>query len=49
MPVSFPMRRGCVENEVVLDLDDLQLHADQSLDRSKIIELVMITERQGNT
>ena len=49
MPVSLPMRRGCVEREVGFVVDDLQLHADQSLDRSKVIELVVITERQGNT
>ncbi len=48
MPVSFPMRRGCVANEVGLDLDDIQLHADQSLNRSKVIELLVITERKGN-
>ena len=42
------MRRGCVEREVGCVLDGLQLHADQSLDRSKVIELLVITERKGN-
>ena len=49
MPISLPMRRECVEREVGFVVDDLQLHADQSLDRSKVIELVVITERHGNT
>jgi hypothetical protein len=49
MPASFPMRRRCTEREVGLVLDDLQLHANQSLDRSKVIQLVVITERHGTT
>ncbi|MEE8147855.1 MAG: hypothetical protein V3T24_09645, partial [Longimicrobiales bacterium] len=49
MPASFPMRHRCVERKVWFVLDDLQLHADQSLDRSQVIELVVITERHGNT
>ncbi len=43
------MRRGCADGEVGFVLDDLQPHADQSLDRSKAVELVVITERHGNT
>ena len=42
------MRCGHVENEVWVVLGDLQLLADQSLDRSKVIELLVITERKGN-
>ena len=48
MPVSLPTRRGGVESEVGFVLDDIQLHADQSLDRPKVIELLVITERKGN-
>jgi hypothetical protein len=48
MSVLFPMRRGGVENEVGLVLDDIQSHADQSLDRADIIELLVIAERKGD-
>ena len=48
MHATFPMRRGCVDDEVELVLDDIQPHPDQSLDRSKVIELLVITERKGN-
>ena len=36
-------------NEVGIVLDDIKLHVDQSLDRSNILDLIEITERQGNS
>ncbi len=37
-----------VEDKVWLVLDDLQLQTDQTLDRSKVIEFLVVTERKGN-
>lgn len=48
MTVSLPTRGGWGEDEVGFVLDDLQLPTDQTLDRSKVTKLLVITERQGN-
>ncbi len=42
------MSSGRVEDKLWFVLDDIQLHADLSFDRSKVIELLTITERQGD-
>jgi hypothetical protein len=48
LSAPFPVSGWRIEVKVWCVLDDIQLHADQSLDRSKVIELLVITERKGN-
>ena len=48
MPVSIVIRHGRVHREIESALDDLQFHADQPLDSSKVSQLVVIAERDGN-
>ncbi len=48
MPVSAPKGRGRVEVEIGFVLVDLQASPDQSLDRSQVIEFLVIAERQSN-